>query len=85
LLAPRTVRFEPGHAVALRVRVTRAGAALRKVVVTLRAGALVRRVSTGRNGYATIRLTRRTRSPLRVTFRAGAATASTWLRPAGAR
>ena len=42
----------------------------------------MRRLSTGRDGYASLKLMRRGRAPLRITFRAGAATATTWARPA---
>ena len=37
-------------------------------------------LSTGRDGYASVKLTRRGRAPLRITFRAGTATATTWAR-----
>jgi hypothetical protein len=81
LLAPRVVRFRPGHAVMVRVRATRAGKAVGRLVVTLRMGKTTRRISTRSDGYASIRVTRRSRAPIRLTFRAGAATAITWARP----
>jgi hypothetical protein len=81
LLAPRVVRFMPGHALKVRVRATRAGKAVRSLVVTLRMDKRTRRIATGRDGYASVTLTRRGRAPLRITFRAGTATAITWARP----
>ncbi len=84
LLVPRAVRFAPGRALTLRVRATRAGKAVGGLAVTLRVGRLLRRLSTGRDGYASIRLTRFDRAPIRITFRAGAAAATTWLRPVSA-
>jgi hypothetical protein len=83
LLSPRVVRFTPGRPFALRVRASRAGAAVGRLAVVVRVGATVRRVMTGRDGSALIRLVRRDRAALRVTFRAGTATASTLLRPGG--
>jgi hypothetical protein len=81
LTAAATVRFSPGRQVALRVRATRAGKPVGNLVVTLRMGAKVRRVATGRDGYASLTLLRRVRSALRITFRAGGAGATTWARP----
>jgi hypothetical protein len=80
LAAPRVVRFTPGRAVTIRIRATRAGKPVRRLVVTLRMGKATRRVSTGRDGYASVKLTRRGRAPLRISFRAGASTATTWVR-----
>ncbi|MDX6618865.1 MAG: hypothetical protein QOK36_1251 [Gaiellales bacterium] len=80
LASPRVLRFVPGRAVTLRVRATRAGQAVAGLVVTLRLGTETRRAVTGRNGYAAVRLTRRSQSALRVTFRAGSTTATTWVR-----
>ena len=57
------------------------GQADRDLVVTLRMGTTVRRVVTGRDGYASLKLLRRVRSALRITFRAGSAGATTWARP----
>jgi hypothetical protein len=74
------VRFTPGRAVTVSVRATRGGKPVKRLVVTLRVGNATRRVSTGRNGFASITLTRRDRSPVRITFRAGTATARTWVR-----
>jgi hypothetical protein len=81
LSAAATVRFAPGRRVALRVRATRAGAPVANVAITLRMGTRVRRLTTGRDGIASLELLRRVRSALRVTFRAGGATATTWARP----
>jgi hypothetical protein len=81
LTASATVRFSPGRRVALRVRATRAGRPVTGLVVTLRMGAAVRRIKTGQNGYASLELLRRVRSPLRVTFRAGGVSTTTWARP----
>jgi hypothetical protein len=81
LLAPHLVRFTPGHAISVRVRATRAGKAVSRLIVTLRMGKTTRRMSTGSDGYASIRLARSGRAPIRITFRAGAATATTWARP----
>jgi hypothetical protein len=75
------VRFAPGRRLALRVRATRAGRPVAGVVVTVRVGTARRRLTTGPDGYASLRLVRRARSPLRITFRAGAAGAATWTRP----
>jgi hypothetical protein len=81
LTAAATVRFSPGRTVALRVRATRAGKAVSNLVVTLRMGTSLRRLTTGRDGYASLTLLRRVRSALRITYRAGAAGATTWARP----
>jgi hypothetical protein len=81
LLAPDVVRFTSGHALRVRVRATRAGKAVSRIVVTLRMGKTTRRLSTGGDGYASIRLVRRGRASIRITFQAGAATAITWARP----
>jgi hypothetical protein len=81
LSAAAIVRFAPGRRVALRVRATRAGAPVANIAITLRMGTTVRRLTTGRDGFASLQLLRRVRSALRVTFRAGAATATTWARP----
>jgi hypothetical protein len=83
LLSPRVVRFAPGRPFTLRVRASRAGAGVRRLAVVVRVGTTVRRVMTGRDGSALIHLVRRDRAPVRVAFRAGAATASTLLRPEG--
>ena len=80
LAAPRVVRFAPGRAVRVRVLATRGGKPVARLAVTLRVGATTRRVATGRNGYASVTLTRRARTPLRIVFRAGTATATTWAR-----
>ena len=78
LSAPLEVRFKPGRAVTIRVRATRAGKPVARVAVTFRFGATTRRATTGRNGYASVTLTRRARTPLRVTSRADGVTATTW-------
>ena len=83
LISPRVVRFAPGRPFTLRVRASRAGTAVGRLAVVVRVGATVRRVMTGRDGSVLIRLVRRDRTALRVTFRAGSATASTLLRPEG--
>ena len=75
------MRFSPGRGVALRVRATRAGHPVTGLVVTMRMGKAVRRVDTGRDGYASLELLRRVRSPLRITFRAGSVSTTTWARP----
>ncbi len=62
LSAAATVRFSPGRRVALRVRATRAGHPVTGLVVTLRMGTTARRITTGRNGYASLELLRRVRS-----------------------
>ena len=80
LAAPRVVRFTPGRAVTIRVRATRAGKPVKRLVITLRLGNATRHVATGRDGYASLKLTRQARAPLRITFRAGTATATTWAR-----
>jgi hypothetical protein len=80
LSAPASVRYAPGRRMALRVRATRAGRPVAGVTVTLRAGSTAFRIVTGRDGYAALGLLRRARSALRVTFRAGSATATTWAR-----
>ena len=80
LAAPRVVRFTPGRSVTIRIRATRGGKPVKRLVVTLRMGGATQRVSTGREGYASVTLTRRGRAPLRITFRAGTATATTWAR-----
>ncbi|MDX6621664.1 MAG: hypothetical protein QOK36_4050 [Gaiellales bacterium] len=81
LTAAVAVRFSPGRRVALRVRATRAGLPAANVVITLRLGTTIRKVTTGRDGYASFRLLRRIPSALRITFRAGSAGATTWARP----
>lgn len=80
LAAPASILYAPGRRVVLRVRATRAGRPVAGVAVTLRAGATVFRIVTGRDGYASLGLLRRARSALHVTFRAGSATATTWAR-----
>jgi hypothetical protein len=80
LASPRVLRFVPGRALTLRVRATRAGKAVAGVVVTLRLGVQTKRAVTGRNGYASVRLLRRSQAALRVTFRVGSTTAITWVR-----
>lgn len=81
LVAAGVVRYAPGRPITLRVRATRAGNAVAGVTVTLRFGATTRRLTTDRDGYAVLRLTRRARAALRITFRAGGAGATTWARP----
>jgi hypothetical protein len=80
LLAPAVVHFKRGHAITVRVRATRAGKAVGHLVVTLRLANSTRRVSTGQDGSASIRLSLRVRGPIRITFRAGTAVATTWAR-----
>ena len=81
LVAARVVRYAPGRPITLRVRATRAGNAVAGVTVTLRFGATTRHLTTDANGYAALRLTRRARAALRITFGAGSAGATTWARP----
>ena len=81
LVAAGVVRYAPGRPITVRVRATRAGNAVAGVTVTLRFGATTRRLTTDRNGYAALQLTRRARAALRITFRAGGAGAATWARP----
>jgi hypothetical protein len=81
LSAATTVRFSPGRRFTLRVRALRAGKPVANAVVTWRVGTTVRRVATGRDGYASLTLLRRARSALRITVRTGAANATTWARP----
>ena len=81
LVAARFVRYAPGRPITLRVRATRAGNAVAGVTVTLRFGATTRRLTTDGDGYAALRLTRRARVALRITFQAGSAGATTWMRP----
>ena len=78
LSAPREVRFKPGSAMTVRVRATRAGKPVGRIIVTFRFGKATRRVTTGRDGYAAVTLTRSARTPLRITSRAGAITTTTW-------
>ena len=80
LVAARVVRYRPGRTVTVRVRATRAGKGVAGLAVTLRLGASTRRLMTGKGGWAALELTRRSRSALRITFRAGAAGAVTWAR-----
>jgi hypothetical protein len=63
------------------VRATRAGKAVGHLVVTLRLAKTTRRISTGRDGSASLKLTFRGQTAIRVTFRAGTAVATTWARP----
>ncbi|MDP9260254.1 MAG: hypothetical protein M3Q31_27385, partial [Actinomycetota bacterium] len=81
LTAPALLRFRRGHAVTLRVRATRNGKAVVHLVVTLGLANRTRRVSTGRDGSASLRLMLPSGRPTRVTFRAGTAVAITWARP----
>jgi hypothetical protein len=81
LIAARVVRYAPGRPMTLRVRATRAGKAVAGLKITLRFGATTRRLTTGRDGYASLRLQRRVRAALRMTFRAGSAATTTWARP----
>jgi hypothetical protein len=81
LVAAHVVHYLPGHAITLRVRATRAGKAVAGLKVTLHFGTSTRRLTTGREGYASLRLQRRVRAALRITFRAGNAGAITWARP----
>jgi hypothetical protein len=78
LVAARVVRYRPGRTVTVRVRATRAGEGVAGLALTLRVGATTRHLTTGKGGWAALRLTRRTRSALRITFRAGSAGAVTW-------
>ena len=78
LSAPLEVRFEPGRAMKIRVRATRGGKPIARLAVTFRFGTTTRRVTTGRDGYASLALTRRVRKALRVTARAEGATATIW-------
>ena len=49
--------------------------------MTWRTGAVARRIRTGSDGYAIVKLSRRGRAAVRIAFRAGTATATTWARP----
>jgi hypothetical protein len=80
LVAARVVRYRPGRTVTVRVRATRSGEGVAGLALTLRVGATTRHLTTGKGGWAALRLTRRTRSALRITFRAGSAGAVTWAR-----
>jgi hypothetical protein len=81
LLAPAGVRFTRGRPLTVRVRATRAGKAAGHLVITLRVASTARRITTGRDGTASFTLTLRGRRAARITFRAGAAVATTWARP----
>ena len=64
----------------MRVRATRAGKAVGHLTITLRVAGTTRRVSTGRDGVVSVRVPLRGKAPIRITFRAGAAVATTWAR-----
>jgi len=81
LAAPAVLRFRRGQAVTLRVRATRNGKAVAHLVVTLGLAKRTRRISTGRDGSAAVRLKLPGGGPTRITFRAGTAVAITWARP----
>ena len=81
LLAPAGVRFTRGRPLTVRVRATRAGKAAGHLVITLRVATMARRITTRRDGTASFTLTLRGRRAARITFRAGAAVATTWARP----
>jgi hypothetical protein len=80
LSAPREVHFRPGRPLTVRVRVTRAAKPVPRLGVMLRIGTTTRRLTTGRDGYASATLTRRARTPLRIAFSAGGAVVTTWAR-----
>ena len=82
--APRVVRFQRGRSLTLRVRAARAGKAVGHLAIAVRVGNTTRRASTGRNGVATLKVSLKGAGPVRITFRAGAARATTWAR-AGTR
>lgn len=81
LLAPAGVRFTRGRPLTVRVRATRAGKAAGHLVITLRVATMARRITTRSDGTASFTLTLRGRGAARITFRAGAAVATTWARP----
>jgi len=81
LAAPAVLRFRRGHAITLHVRATRNGKAVAHLVVTMGLRNRTRRVSTGRDGSASVTLKLPGGGPTRVTFRAGTAVAITWARP----
>jgi hypothetical protein len=78
------VRFTPGKPFRVRLRATRSGNAVGRLVVTARVGTAQRRVRTDARGYATLRLVRATSTPVRLRLRAGTASATAWLRPRAA-
>ena len=82
--APRVVRFQRGRSITLRVHAARAGKAVSHLAITVRVGNTTRRASTGPNGLATLKVSLKGAGPVRITFRSGAASATTWAR-AGAR
>jgi hypothetical protein len=83
LSAPRVVHFARGRAMTLRLHALRAGKAAGHVAIVVRFGRRTRRISTGQDGVATMRVSFSSRAPIRISFRAGAATATTWARPVG--
>jgi hypothetical protein len=72
------VRFQRGRSLTLRVRAARAGKAVGHLAIAVRFGNTTRRASTGRNGVATLKVSLKGAGPVRITFRAGAARATTW-------
>jgi hypothetical protein len=80
LSAPRVVRFQRGRSLTLRVRAARAGRAVGHLAIAVRFGTTTRRASTGRDGVATLKVSLKGGGPVRITFRAGAARATTWAR-----
>jgi hypothetical protein len=84
LTTPRVVHFQRGRSIVLRVQAARAGKAVGHLAIVVRFGSTTRRALTERNGVATLKVLLKGTGPVRVTFRAGAARATTWAR-AGAR
>jgi hypothetical protein len=80
LSAPRVVHFQRGRSVTLRVRAARAGKAVNHLAISVRFGNTIRRASTGRGGVATLKVSLKAAGPVRITFRAGSARATTWAR-----
>ncbi len=78
------MRFQRGRSLTLRVRAARAGKAVGHLAIAVNIGKTTRRASTGRNGVATLKVSLKGAGPVRITFRAGTARATTWAR-AGTR
>ena len=80
LSAPRVVRFQRGRSLTLRVRAARAGKAVGHLAIAVRIADDDPPRITGRNGVATLKVSLKGAGPVRITFRAGAARATTWAR-----
>jgi hypothetical protein len=77
------VHFQRGRSLTLRVHAARAGKAVGHLTIAVRFGSTTRRASTGRDGVATLKVWLKRAGPVRITFRAGAALATTWARAGG--